>query len=323
MTTINNPYSFAQTQSDAGLSYLFGRELAIQLQDALDPLALGVVPLVGDVAGTGTDTLRTLSVGNIRYNVAMASLATETSAITPTDLTLEYASVSLGMYGFGRKETYKQQVLTRDRRILLDDLKMEMPDVWRSTFRGLITAAGAGFGTTIGSKASTLTVDDWLDLCAAYREALGSSDPHCWLHPVQVTQLLESARNEPAFQAAAATFQGQQRLEVGVQVMRDFLGLGIDIAMTDDVQTSGGGYDGFAHDRGGIGWIVGDTSRITPANPQGAIMVPEFGLLIEEITAGSTQAVRGYEARSFMGVAAANQSNVANFHTLRAVVSTT
>jgi hypothetical protein len=123
----------------------------------------------------------------------------------------------------------------------------------------------------------------------------------------QVNQALESARNEPAFQAAAQTFQEQQAWNE-MDVIPDFLKLGITCAITNDVDQSGGAYQGFAFSPGGIGWAVASTMRVKVANPQGAILVPEMGLIVEEITSGSSQATRKYEARSMFGVAAGDSS---------------
>jgi hypothetical protein len=308
MTTQVPPFAHGNFEGDLGYSYVFAAQrILLVMQDRLNALDLGVVPLVGDFAGTGTDTIRVTHMGNIGWSLPMTALGSETDTITPSNLTTGYSTVALGMYGLGHAETYKQQTLSRELEVLVDALKARLPESWLATFRELVCNAGAGFSTAVGAAGTQLSVDDLLDLTAVSRSTRGSRRPTMFLDGNQVNQALESARNEPAFQAAAQTFQEQQAWNE-MDVIPDFLKLGVTCAITNDVDQSGGAYQGFAFSPGGIGWAVASTSRVKVANPQGAILVPEMGLIVEEITSGSSQATRKYEARSMFGVAAGDSS---------------
>jgi hypothetical protein len=309
MTTQAAPFSHANFESDLGYSYVFAaEEIREVLTDRMNSMALGVAPLVGDFAGSGTDTLRITHMGGVGWNLEMTALASETDTITPSTLTTGYSSVALGFYGAGHEETYKQQLLSREPKVLLDALKAKVPETFLSTWRSVYCTTGATISTAIGSASYYNSIDDLLDFVAAYRENPGSGRPKITANTVQGTKLLESARNEPAFQAAAAEFQKQQAMSDSMQSLPNFLGLGVDFALTNEVGQSGSAYQGFGHSLGGIGWAVCSTGALKTANPQGTILIPEFGIVIEEKTDGSGQTIRGYEARAAFGMALGDTS---------------
>ena len=309
MTTQAAPFSHGNFESDLGYSYVFAGEAIRQvLTDEMNPMALGIAPLVGDFAGSGTDTIRITHMGGVGWNLEMAALASETDTIVPSSMTSGYSSVALGFYGLGHDETYKQQLLSREPAVMLDALKARVPESYLATWRSVYCTTGATISTAVGSASAYNSIDDLLDLIAVYRENPGSGRPKVVAHTVQGSKLLESARNEPAFQAAAADFQGQQALSDGMQMLPNFLGLGIDFALTNEVGQAASAYQGFAHSVGGIGWAVCSTASLKTANPQGTILIPEMGIVIEEKTDGSGQSIRGYEARAAFGMALGDTS---------------
>jgi adenosylcobinamide amidohydrolase len=102
MTTQVPPFQHGNFEGDLGYSYVFAAQrILLVMQDRLNALDLGVVPLVGDFAGTGTDTIRVTHMGNIGWSLPMTALGSETDTITPSNLTTGYSTVALGMYGLG------------------------------------------------------------------------------------------------------------------------------------------------------------------------------------------------------------------------------
>ena len=308
MTTVAAPVSFAGTQGDLGLDFTFAAAaMQVELQDQLDLMSLGVVPLVGDLAGSGTDTLRVTHMGNVGFSRRMTAMATETDTITASSITTGYTEVSIGMHGVADEETYQNQILSRSPGVSLAALEAMFPQTWLSTWRYLVCVEGATFGTIIGSATAALTLDDWIDLVTAHNETLGSTGaPSAVLAPQQHTQLVASARTEPAFQNLASDFSAMQRVNQ-IQRHPNFLGLGIDIALTDDVVQSGGAYLGFSMTPGGIGWARASTSSITPHIPGVGMYLPEFGAFIERIAKGEQGKAR-YEGRSWIGVNSGDSS---------------
>lgn len=315
-TNLNPPIIFADEQSVLGHSYLYaGWQIMLELQDALNVLDLGVVPLVGEFAGTGTDTMRVTHMGNVGFSIAMDAMASETDTITPKKITAGYATISIGQYGIAYSESYKHNLLGREEMTKLDAIKGYAPASWLRTFRDLWCTAGASIPTAVGSSSLDLSVDDWIDLATVYEETLGSGvrgAPTVAVAPQQITQSKASARTEPAFQGSINEFAEVQRLNFG-NVYNDFLGLGFRVVKTDSVTQSGGAYQGFSHSPGGIGWGRVSTAGLTTANPQGTILLPDFGMVLEENPNGS-QGTRKWEGRSWIGVALGDTADGIHVH---------
>lgn len=301
MTTINAPFSSAQTRADLGYDYVFAAEAMRQeLTDRLDALGLGVVPLVGDVAGSGADRVRVTRVGNVGYARRMTDLATEDSTVTASTITTGYDTVVIGLVGLAEEETYQQQILSREKGVLLDALKALAPQSWMATWRYKLCVEGSTFGTAIGSAAADVDRDDFLDLIAEYDETLGSEGmPVLMLAPQSWTKLAQSFGGYAPFQNTAADYEAwvarNGRQDKGVR-------MGVRVLTTDDIVQSGGGYQNFSFEPGAVGWARASTSPITPSNPQGAIYIDDFGMLVEEIPSTGNRGVRRYEARAWFGI---------------------
>ena len=297
------PNSQGDTQSGLGFSYQFAaKDIDVAMADALDAMNLPLVRLVGSFEGTGTDVLRVEFIDGVGFDLPMAAIAGETDSITPSVPTLGYTTVTLAQYGLAFSDTYKAQLLTRQPAMLVDYLATTLPASWSAMLRSLVVTAGSTFATGVGAVGTPLSIDDLLDLNAARRNVAGAKRPSVVLHGTQINQAIESARQEPMYQAAANAVASVLAAQEDDTFYPNFLGLGFDVSHTNDVVNSGGGYIGFASAPGGIGWAGADPSRIKPAglNP---IVVPQKGILIENIPEYAGQSIRQVNARSFLGVA--------------------
>ncbi len=310
MTTIAPPFSHAQTKGDLGFNYVFAaQEILRRLEDQLDPVSLGLASLVGDVAGTGSDTLRITNYGNIGIAKRMTALSGEDDAITPSNIVTGYSSLTVGIYGLGYKTTWFGEILSREAAVYLDSIKTQMPASWVATMRYLLGQLCAGFGTVIGSASTELSVSDWIALSAAFRTnhgALRNGPPAAMLHSQQIEQLLASFRNEPAFQNSMADFTAVQSLnqgEASAQVYRNVGGLGINAVVSDDVTTSGGAYLGGAWTSGGVGWGRASTGGLSTSTPSTTALIPDAGIVMTEIPSASATGSRQAEMRAHFGVA--------------------
>jgi hypothetical protein len=306
-TTVNPPISHAQAYGTLGHAYVFAQqEILMALEDGLDVLGLGIIPLMGDLAGSGSDTLRVTDLGEVGWNLPMTALTGETEAVTPSTVQLGYEELTIGMYGLAQSETYMRQVLGRPADgVSLDRLKGMVPMSWLATLRQLVCTTGAGMATAVGSATAPLSVDDHLDLATVYRTTMGSQAPWAMIDGVQLDQLMRSYRNEPAFGNSAGEFAALLGIKMDggsiAQRHPNLAGMGIDFAVTDDIVQSGGARQGFSTTRGGIGYGIANTSPIKPANTNGAIYIPNFGLFIEELSDRGRQTQREYRATAFLG----------------------
>lgn len=310
-TVVSPPIQHQNVFGTLGFEYVFAQaEILLELQDQLDVHGMGVIALRGDLMATGSDTLRVTDFGNVGFSLPFTALATETDTVAPSPVNIGFETITIGQFGLSHSETYKQQVLTREQAITLDSLKARVPMSWMRTFRDRVALTGSGIVTAVGSAATTLSVDDHLDLASAYKINLGNRIPSAMIDGTQFDQLSRAYRNEPAFTNSAAEFAAVLGLQAGqlpnadtvTQTHPNFAGMGINLAITDSIVQSGGARQGFAFPPGGIGWAVANTSPIRPTNVQGAVYVPAFGLFIEELTEGAGQTTRQYRATTFFGV---------------------
>lgn len=304
MASISPPALASAVNNEVGFAYTFA-QIAIQrrLEDALNVQAAGLVRLVGDAAGSGSDVIRVTNIGGIGYNLAMSALASETAAITPSPFDLGYSTVTIADYGLAFEESYKAQILGREPAAMLDALVQTMPESFLRTLRDLTATTVAGFSTSIGSSGTALTMDNALDLLAAFRENPGSGMPVVMLHPKQVSDLVDSIRSETTLSLSVSEFGGLQGLQGGAQTIRNFAGLGFDISMSTSITDDSTDYFGGAYSAGGVGYAVGSTAGVR-ARGIDAIRIPEFGTIVTFPSSSSTNGKETAEARSFLGVAA-------------------
>ena len=304
MASISPPALASAVNNEVGFAYTFA-QIAIErrLQDALNVQAAGLVRLVGDAAGSGSDVIRVTNIGGIGYNLAMSALASETAAITPSPFDLGYSTVTIADYGLAFEESYKAQILGRAPAAMLDALVQTMPESFLRTLRDLTATTVAGFSTSIGSSGTALTMDNALDLLAAFRENPGSGQPVVMLHPKQVSDLVDSIRSEPPLSLSVSEFGGLQGLQGGAQTIRNFAGLGFDISMSTSITDDSTDFFGGAYSAGGVGYAVGSTAGVR-ARGIDAIRIPEFGTIVTFPSSSSTNGKETAEARSFLGVAA-------------------
>lgn len=314
--TVNAPGSFATTQSSTGFDYVFAQqELLEAMADRLDPSALGIIGLLGDVGGSGSDVIRVTHIDDVGFARRMTALTAENGTVDASPYTLGYTEATIGQYGLAHETTWLGQVLGRPgANVDLDSLIAKVPDSYWATVRYLACVTGATFTDSVGSTSADLDVDTWIALVAYFEERLGSAAPKTVLKPQQLSQLRASMRSEPAFASSASDFAAVQRLN-GMQTFANFAGMGVDVALTDDVQTSGGAYQGFATSPGGIGLVRASTAPIKVANPAGAIYIPQLGIIIVQPDEGKTRTSR-YEATAYVGLAKASSDVVAQVRVL-------
>lgn len=305
MATITPPATHAQITTDLGLPYIFAaQEIRRELADRLNLLQLGVIPLVGDAAGSGSDTIRVTRIGGVGWSEAMTTLAGENDAITPTGFTTGFDTVTIARHGLAKSESYTAQILGREPAAKLAGLKTVIPNSWLKTFRQKVAVAGAGFSDSVGVSGAAWTFDDELDAVAYFNESEGFEGVAVSMrHPEQYTQLRESVRNEPNFQFPEITIALQSLMPGGT--FMDWLGF--RNFSTHDVTDSGGDHQGFAFVPGAIGWAVASTMGVQVEDPDQALVIPDFGLICEMKTTGNT-ATAQTDTNAYFGVATADPS---------------
>ena len=307
------PTAFAETQSSSsGLPpawILAQGGLTRKLVDGLDVLGLGIFePDPMDMAGQKADAARWGDVSGVGFEQAMASAGSEVSAITPSTQTTAYGSVSIGEYVLAYTETFRNQILMGGNgngvNLTLDELISLLPENYLKTLRGLLYADGATISAfTIGATTTDMSMDDMYDLVAAFTGKYGAADlgpPVLTLRASQHNQIVESARSE-SFLFGTDLIQRMQRITAG-QVLQDPYGIGIDVALTDEVVSSGGVVKGFAVSPGTYKRAIANPANVRVPVDARRLVIPEFGLLIWERTGGNDTRTSGVNAYCNLGI---------------------
>ena len=294
MAALTQPLDSSSSTAQLGLNHIVAEEIRMELAEKLNVWQLGVVPLVGDFAGAGTTTIRVTHVGGIGWDAKMVSMPTETS-------------LTLGRYGLAFSESFQNRIVSQPNvRAAMggDAFRAQAANTWFATFRERVCVTGATIGTSVGSAATTLSVDNLIALATAFNTTDGAEDggaPVVMLDPQQIEEAKASARSEPAFQGDLAGFTSVQG--VAGRIYDNFLGLGMTVVGTGDVQQSGGAYQGFAFQRGGIGYGVASTSPLQLGPGSNPVYVDEYGLVVYDVNNGLNQQTAQVNALAFMGFA--------------------
>lgn len=304
-TTVLAPSSFGQAQSDLGFSYVFAAtRIREEINEALDPMAIGMLRAEGDFTNSGSDTIRIPRFGGIGYAERMQAMSGETSPIAATGYTSDFDTLTVGRYGLAKEATLQGMVLNREDGVTLELMQSKVPESYVATARNLMCVAGANFSSSVGTSGAAWTYDDELELRAAYIETVGFetlAPLGIWSvrHPEQFTDLAHSLRNEPAFQGSDLLRQllGLQRDGGAIDV------LGIQSRPSHDVVTSGGDHVGFS-------WVAGALvmGRPSTAGLAGRVsddgdnmIIPELGMIIKRSGSGQTAQER-FDANTWIGV---------------------
>ncbi len=315
MTVVLPPNSFSQAQADLGFDYVFAEEdIRQEINEKVSVLQM--MPLLGDLMGTGSDTVRITRFGAVGFAEEMQSLASETDAIVPTGFTQGVDQAVIARFGLSKEETYQGGILNRDEGVSLDRLVSLVPNSVQKTLRVLMLTSATGITDVVGDTGTPWTFDDEINLITNFNETEGfEGNVQAWRHPEQFSDLAASLRNEPAYQDPAVMSAIQGLKPNG----GEFSFLNIENHASHDVQTSGGDHIGAAYAPGAIGWVRASTMPLVGRvrDPTRAIFIPDLGLVIEWDSNGTIATAR-FVANGWFGTTLLDKSLFPQFR-LRSV----
>jgi len=299
------PQTAAGNNAQLGLNHIVGAEIEMELADKLDAMTTGIAGLVGDLAGSGTTVVRLRFAGGFGYDTRLQVMSGEGDSPPEVSPTAGYTDCTLGQYGLSASESFMSRITSDPASRAAtgsEALRAGAVPTFISTFRHHVCLTGATISGSVGSSAAASTVDNYLSAIASFNTTSGALDrgaPVFMVHQQQAQDIRNSARSEPAFQNSVAEFGMVQGI-MG-QVTPNFLGLGATLAATNDVQTSGGAYQGFGISPGGIGYAVASTSPLDLGNAANVVYVDRFGLVIYDVLNDQGQTVKKSQIVAFNG----------------------
>lgn len=306
-TTLSAPVSFDAVQGvGATPTFVSTDILELAMQDTINPVSTGMVALKGDLAGSGSDEMRILFMDGLGYGERFAALGSETDRPTPTGSVLGYSTLTIATQGLAKSQTWRQTQLGKSGQFVsMEQMIQEIPNSFLATLRYKAAVAGSAVGTIIGSASDALTASDWYALRTAAISQRGAGKRgriRATLHPAQLNQLSNSFQSEPSVITNLEAFRSVAGVDLG-EYWENWLGFGVDIAITDDVVNSGGAFHGFAGTPGFMGWGRASTSRLNIPAALDPVRVDAYGLLMYRAIDQAMNRTDQIEAIAEIGIA--------------------
>jgi hypothetical protein len=274
MATISSPYSASSMDGNLRLSAILHNEISLLLADRASLRNHEAIVNYGDIAGSGSETIRVPLLGVDGYDL-MASTSEGNAPGSATALTYLAPEITVARYALQRGLTDLAQMTNSGGGPSLEILANDFVGAFEMTVTSQICALFGSFSNSVGTATVDLSVDDFMAAIFQLEQSNVNTRPVAVLHPVQVSDLQSSIRQEGgAFQYMPAT---QDMLEAKGQ---GFAGsfAGVDIYKSSKVAESTG-KQGALFCRGAIGYAEGRMA----ANPMLGSQVQANGPVVIDI----------------------------------------
>lgn len=277
-------------------------EMAEALSDMTDPISTGMVRMRGDLAGSNSSKLVSIWIDNVGFNERFTAMDTETGPIPESAWSEIPDDITIGRYGLAKSQSYQSQAQASPGRFNVSKSAIQVVRSWMATVRYLAAVRASTISTVIGTSGVAWSLDNELALLAALRETPGVTGSGRRIlgnrHPKQVTQLINSMRNDPLYQGQYAALLAQVQT-AGNNGTLDIIGQ--TVIQTEDTVTDGTDYLGGAWLEGAMGLAVCSTGSIRVSDPGSAAYFPDMGMILQFEAEGNTAKTR-FDANAWIGV---------------------
>ena len=281
------------------------------MAEMFDVWGAGLLRGVGDLSGSGSDTMDLAYYSGLGWSEAMTTMSSETQVVAATGFTDGVDQVTLGRYALAKEVSHTQQILARERIATLEGLLAQVPGSVGKTIRQRLCVAGSGLSQSITNTGSAWTLAKHFELANAANETEGASGGLiAVMHPEQISDLRDNVyaasvyrfptMSEPVADTAGEI--GLHRIQREAGFVNNFLG--ISTYQSVDVQTSGSDHVGFAYEPGKFVFVTASTAAI-PDGAEVLASIPEFGVVI--IKTHAPPVIR-FDAEAHFGLAAVSDT---------------
>ncbi len=281
--------------ADMRLAAVLNQEIQLKLADRFSLWGHPSIVYVGSASGSGSSTIKT-SIVSLDGVDRMAAVA-DGSSVSNTALPNTSASITIARQALQRSVTDLASI-TDSQGVGLNRLVEDMVGAASMRFQEMIANITDDFSSVVGTTTVDLTVDDFFSAQFTLMNASNSGVPICLLHPVQVTDFINSLRGE----------SGAMAMKQDAQAMLAFKNAGyqgnfngIDIFASSLVPTANAGADsaGGMWVPGAIGYADGTPAAIVAS---GGLVVPAGTKLYVEFERDASGAVTKIVGNYFCGV---------------------
>lgn len=303
-TSITSPATQAQGLA-AGVqySYRLAELVALALMDQADVTDVMGDPV--DLSGLGSTSMRLPFINTVGYSKRMTASGGETTLNAASAYDVGYSTASVAQYDLSYTQSAQNRVIgLQGATVTLEMLADMVVANYIATNRYLFAVAGSGISyATVGSTSLELNSDDLFNIAYKSRLRLGAQAlgiPVATVTPASFNSAVNSLRSEPGFTFNLDALRGAARY-TGMQRLSDPFGLGYDVVLTSDVQTSGGADLGFAVSPGAIRRVKADPTRIALPAAVNPVYLPDLGIVVYDLVQALNAATLGKQILGFMG----------------------
>ena len=261
--------------TDLRLAQMIEAEIRMILADVASIRNTSAITYLGDVAGSGSDTMQ-LRLAGLNGTNEMAATGEGSDAST-TALTDASVTVAAARYAL-RRDISDLAVLTglgNDN----DPFKLaeSMVASFDAAFMAAVATSVASFSSSVGTSGVDMSVDDFMDAIATLEIASVPGPFWSILHARQLADLQESLRSESG--ALSYSPASAELLKIaGPGLAGEFLG--VQIFQSSKITSSGGNRKGCMYGENALGYVVGTPQPLVGAGgevrPAGSPVVVEF-----------------------------------------------
>ena len=294
-----NDASFQKLEGDLRLEAMISQEINLLLRDTQNLRNSQFISYAGSINGMGSDTIRVRKAGLDGYDLfeTPADEATAASTQDFTDghvdiivarLVLMYKMTDLAsMTGFGGSD--------------IDPFRLaqSMAGSYEASFADKTGDAIDDFTNTVGSAATQFSVDNFfsaifqLEKAASNRGALAPFASI--LHPVALTELQDSLRNETGNAISYMAATQDMLLAKGPGYVGNLLG--VDVYKSSHVTDAAGAYNSAMFGVGALAYADG-----VPASLPGAAETMQMGKVLVEMERTGAQAHTSIIGHAYLGI---------------------
>ena len=286
-------------EGDLRLSQMISQEINLLLRDVANLRNSQFVTYLGSINGLGSDTLRVRKAGLDGFDL-METPAAEGTALSIQDFTDDKVDIVCARMGL-RYDITDLATLTGFGGRDIDPFRLaqSMAGSYEASFADKTADAVDDFTTSVGSASTQFSVDDFFSGIFQLEKAAsnkGAPGPYCAiLHPVALTELQDSLRNETgnAISYMAATQEMLMAKGSG------FVGnlLGIEVYKSSYINAAGGAYKNAMFAVGALGYIDG-----APASLAGAAQSMNMGKVLVELERDGSKAITSVIGHAYLGL---------------------
>ena len=291
--------SHESLKTDLRLAHMISQEINLLLRDTANLRNSAFISFVGSINGLGSDTIRVRKAGLDGFDL-METPAAEGTALAVQDFTDASVDVACARLGL-RYDITDMASMTGFGGADIDPFRLaqSMAGSYEASFADKTAAAVDNFTTALGSTSTQFSVDDFfagifqLEKAASNKGAIA---PFCaLLHPVALTELQDSLRNETgnAISYMAATADMLQAKGQG------YVGnlLGVEVYKSSYINSAAGGYNNAMFGVGALGYADG-----IPAGLPGAAQSMSMGKVLVEMERNAISAITRVIGHAYLGI---------------------